>query len=115
MTRIIFALLILCTPALARDNGQYGNASPELRQWFRLQKSPKTGGLCCNEADGTFAEEQIRDGIYWTRFDKTNGEWIEVPSDVVIKAPNHNGAPVAWYYYQNGKVQICCYAPGGGV
>ena len=115
MIRIVLGLLVLCLPALARDNGQYNNVSPEVRQWFRAQKSPKTGGLCCNEADGTYAEEDIRNGEYWTRFELTNGEWILVPQDVVIKDPNRNGAPVAWWYFQNGKVQIRCYAPGGGV
>src|SRR5437588_12457262 len=66
MIRIMIALLVLCVSALARDNGQYNSTSPEVRQWFRAQKSPKTGGLCCNEADGTYAEEDIRDGLYWT-------------------------------------------------
>src|SRR5436189_5066054 len=102
MIRIVLALLFLCLPALARDNGQYNSVSPEVRQWFRAQKSPKTGGLCGNEADGAYAEEDIRDGRYWTRFELTKGEWIQVPEDVVIKDPNRNGAPVAWWYFQNG-------------
>src|ERR1700730_7397128 len=115
MTRTILAMFVLCVPALARDNGQYNSVSPEVRQWFRAQKSPKTGALCCNEADGAYAEEDIRNGVYWTRFELTKGEWIPVPPDVVIKDPNRNGAPVAWWYCQDGKVQIRCYAPGGGV
>ena len=114
-TRMALALLVLSVPALARDYGQYNNVSAEVRQWFRSQKSPKTGGLCCNEADGMYAEEQIREGVYWTRFELTHGEWIPVPPDVVLKGPNINGAPVAWWYFQDGKVQIRCYAPGGGV
>jgi hypothetical protein len=73
MTRTMLALFVLCVPALARDNGQYYSVSPEVRQWFRAQKSPKTGALCCNEADGTYAEEDIRNGVYWTRFDLTKG------------------------------------------
>jgi len=114
-TKIALALLVLSAPALARDYGQYNNVSAEVRQWFRSQKSPKTGGLCCNEADGIYAEEQIREGVYWTRFELTRGEWIRVPPEVVLKGPNINGAPVAWWYFQDGKVQIRCYAPGGGV
>jgi hypothetical protein len=108
-------LLVICVPALARDNGQYNNVSPEIRQRFRHQKSPKTGALCCEEADGTYAEEDIRAGVYWTRFEQTKGEWIAVPPDVVIKDPNRNGGPVAWWYFLDGEVQIRCYAPGGGV
>jgi hypothetical protein len=115
MIRTMLALLVVCVPALARDYGQYNNVSAEVRQWFRSQKSPKTGGLCCNEADGTYAEEDIRNGVYWTRFELTRGEWIAVPSDVVIHDPNRNGAPVVWWFFQDGKLQIRCYAPGGGV
>jgi hypothetical protein len=63
MTRALLVLCVLCVPALARDNGQYTNVSSEVREWFRTQKSPKTGGLCCNEADGTYAEEDIRNGV----------------------------------------------------
>jgi hypothetical protein len=37
-------------PAFARDDGQFNQVSPEARQWFRSQKSPKTGS--CNEVDG---------------------------------------------------------------
>jgi hypothetical protein len=114
MLRTMLALLVLCAPALARDNGQYENVSPDIRQWFRAQKSPRTGGLCCNEADGMYAEEEIRNGTYWTRFAITRGEWVPVPWDVVIKNPNRNGAPVVWWYFQDGKLQIRCYAPGGG-
>jgi hypothetical protein len=66
----------------------------------------------CNEADGTYAEEDIRNGVYWTRFELTKGEWIPVPADVLIKDPNRNGAPVAWWCFQDGKLQIRCYAPG---
>ena len=55
------------------------------------------------------------DGLCWTRFEQTKGDWVPVPADVVIKDPNRNGPPVAWWYYQDGKLQIRCYAPGGGV
>ena len=108
-------VLLLCLPALARDNGQYANVSPEVRQWFRAQKSPKTGALCCDEADGTFAEEDIRDGDYWTRFEQTKGAWMSVPKDVVIHQSNINGSPVVWWYYLNGVLQIRCYVPGPGL
>jgi hypothetical protein len=109
MTRTMLALLVLCVPALARDNGQYNSVSPEVRQWFRSQKSPKTGGLCCNEADGTYAEEDIRNGVYWTRFELTGGEWIAVPADVVIKALTETVLPSRGGI-QEGKLQIRCYA-----
>jgi hypothetical protein len=62
-------------------------------------------------SDGIYAEEDIRDGHYWTRFEKTNG----IPDEVVIRSPNPNGAPIAWWFYEGGNLKIRCYAPGGGV
>jgi hypothetical protein len=105
----------LFSQLFARDNGQWNDIDPKVRQWFREQKSPKTSGYCCNESDGTYAEEEIRDGHYWTRFEESNGNWIPVPDEVVIRDPNRNGAPVAWWYFEKGILQIRCYAPGGGV
>jgi hypothetical protein len=115
MFRIVSLLLVMCLPALARDNGQYNNVSTEIRQWFQDQKSPKTGGLCCSEADGNEAQEDIRNGHYWTTWPAVAPVWYPVPDDVVIKGPNKVGRPVVWTYWENGAVRIRCYSPGGGV
>jgi hypothetical protein len=115
MSRILLLLLVLCAPALARDNGQFNQAAPELRQWFRDQKSPKTGMICCNEADGAEAQEDIRDGHYWTTWPAVAPTWYPVPDDVVIKDPNKVGHPVVWIYFEQGAIKIRCYAPGGKV
>src|SRR4029078_5018876 len=86
MIHFVLAILTVCLPALARDNGQYENVTPDVRAWFRSQKSPKTGALCCNEADGLYAEEDIRDGHYWARWSGGNCE--PVPDEVVIHEAN---------------------------
>lgn len=106
--------------------GQYAQVDPALRYWFRNQTSPKNGQNCCSEADGIFAEEDIRKGHYWTRFtarrqdgSEMDSGWLQVPDDVVIHDPNRNGAPVAWYFYEYVgelvQLRIRCFAPGGGV
>ncbi len=104
---------------VARDNAQFAQADPQTRQWFRDQISPRTGVHCCDESDGVYAEEDIRDGHYWTRFPQSNGEWMQVPDEVVIKDPNRNGAPVVWWYadIDHGQriVKIRCYAVGSKV
>jgi hypothetical protein len=115
MVRVAVLLLLLCIPALARDNGQYSQAPPEIRQWFREQKSPKTGMICCSEADGSEAQEDIRNGHYWTTWPAVAPVWYQVPDEVVIKDPNKVGHPVVWTYYERGEVRIRCYAPGGKV
>ena len=115
MLRLLLPILVLCAPALARDNGQYSQVSPEIRQWFRDQKNPKTGMICCSEADGNEAQEDIRDGHYWTTWPAVAPVWYPVPDEVVIKGPNKIGRPVVWIYYERGQMKIRCFAPGGGV
>ena len=128
-------LFLVLTPAPSHGRelypGQYAQYPPEIREWFRSQKSPRTGISCCSEADGTYAEEEIREGHYWTRFtwrfcfahecqDLDSG-WMDVPDDVVIHDPNRHGAPVVWWTRASGteaataKVRIRCYVPGSGV
>ena len=118
----VLSLLMFMASGQARElhPGQYKDVPPKVQQWFRSQKIPGTTDSCCNEADGTYAEEEIRGAQYWTRFVTSGGvrvDWMPVPPDRVIN-PNINGSPVVWYYWDTGpsnKVQIRCYAPGGGV
>jgi hypothetical protein len=112
-------LLCLAAAALARNlDGRFAQLDPASRQWLRSQQSPKTGGNCCNEADGEYAEEDIRGGHFWTRWPRGNGKWHQVPDDVVIHDPNRNGAPVVWWYLETNsqtgehELKIRCYAPG---
>jgi hypothetical protein len=117
-------LALVCSAAFARWRPEYAAVDPIDREWFGSQRNPSTGITCCTEADGTFAEEDIRDGAYWTRFEykRRDGvnpeysvlsEWMEVPVETIIKdKPNRHGAPVVWWYYLDGNVGIRCYAPG---
>jgi len=108
---VVLILLALIVPALTHEDHTWDVAT---RQWFKSQKSPKTGQLCCDQNDGAEAEEDIRNGQYWARWPQ-HPTWILVPNDVVIRDPNRNGAPVVWWWWENGVMQIRCYAPGGGV
>lgn len=120
---VVVILIALLWPAFARDFGQWAEADPTIRNWFRSQKSPKTGILCCSEADGVYAEEDIRNGEYWVRFHifgTVPVDWMRVPPDVVINEPNRHGRAVVWWMAQfnNGKivnVEIRCFAPGAGI
>lgn len=103
----------------------YSDKPLSIRKWFRDQKSPKTGQVCCDEADGGQAQEEIRNGRYWVSFcivgDSKAGTcarssgWIEVPDDVIIRGPNLAGHPVVWSYFENGVAKIRCFAPGAGI
>jgi hypothetical protein len=113
---------------LGRQWAQANGLSNTEKQWFRDQLVPggaARGASCCSDADGTYAEEEIRNGRYWTRFqykkwDATisnyvdvSSDWMEVPPEVVLST-NHHGAPVVWWWIPGGKLVIRCYAPGSG-
>jgi hypothetical protein len=102
---------ILSTPALARDNGQFGNVSPEIRAWFKSVKS-HAGVPCCDIADGHRTDYDMRESRYWVPI---NDEWMMVPPEAVVDdAGNPTGDAVVWYSESNGNVYIRCFVPGGG-
>lgn len=109
---VVYLLACFVYAALAKDNGQWAQYSLKERQWFREQRQPGTLFPCCDEADGEQVEEDIRNGEYWVRSDKTAGLWVRVPPEVVIKGPNLFGRPVAWWRHTDGVPQVFCYAPG---
>lgn len=113
------AAMMTLVPVLARDNGQYDNVDPRVRQWFQTRKvpgGPNAGMICCNISDGVYAEEDIREGHYWTRFVTPAGPsgWLQVPDELVLPEGNPNGVPVVWFWLDSGHPVIRCFAPGAG-
>lgn len=106
--KFILILLLLGSPALARDDGRYAQSA--LKQWFDGLKSGK--GLCCSDADGTALSDvdwKTQGGTYQVRIDN---EWIDVPEDAVITEPNRAGRTMVWpIKYPNGTV-IRCFIAG---
>ncbi len=140
--------LFLPTALYAREQypGQYAQAPN--RDWFNRQQvpaGPMRGQSCCSNSDGVQAEEDIREGVYWARFDiamfNESGEpimqehvtWMPVPAEAVLKGPFRPPAPVqpvVWWagdwanigegkikHRENGQpvVHIRCFKPGAGV
>ena len=108
------ALSLLFFPGLAfpRDlDGKYEN-SP-LKWWFDSLASRR--GFCCSFADGQSVEDvdwDTKDGKYRVRLDS---QWIEVPPDALVTAPNKFGLAVVWPYKDyEGRTQIRCFIPGAG-
>ena len=105
--------LCLASPAWAHDPAHYPHLAKSTIDWLRSQKVPNAPHLsCCNERDGTEAEEDIRQGKYWARWHQFG--WRLVPDEVILRVPNLNGAPVVWWVIEHGTLRIRCYAPGGG-
>jgi hypothetical protein len=63
--------IVVCTPALARDNGQYEDVPENIRNWFKSVRSSQ-GIPCCNISDGHRTDYDMRDNKYWVPI---NGEW----------------------------------------
>lgn len=118
----VAAFFIFDVQAREQYAGQYDNVPPAVREWFKSQRQPGSGMPCCDISDGTYAEEDIRDGHYWVRFvyvhmrREFQQDWMIVPDNVIIREPNRYGAAVVWYQVSfDGQVSIRCYAPGAGI
>ena len=104
----------LSTVALSKAGPEWAqlNMSPQQKDWFKKQKVPGTGNLCCDDNDGQEVQEDIREGVYWILSAKTQGEWLPVPASAVITEPNKWGQPIAWFWHENGKLKVRCFSPG---
>ncbi len=111
----MLAVVSICAvslPAVATDQGQYGNVPDNIRSWFKSVMSPK-GVPCCDVADGHRTDYNMRADEYWVPID---GEWLPVPAEAIVyNAGNPVGEAVVWYTKYNGKAYIRCFVPGGGV
>ena len=57
MRGIIIALVLLASPASARDFGQWENQPPHVRAWFQKLMQPDLPTMsCCGEADAYWAD-----------------------------------------------------------
>lgn len=111
-------VLFYSLSANARDNGQYVNVNPEIKEWVKGLKNKKNEN-CCDTADGFPAE-----GYDWdTKNGKyrvfVKGKWLDVPEYTVLDGPNKLGVPMVWYWTfidYDGKehIMIRCFLPGAG-
>lgn len=103
-------------PGSAHWSGPTPAGAPDRAWWDSLHAS---GGNvpCCDIADGLKIEDVDWDAGgpnngYRVRF---NGQWIDVPPDAVVTAPNRFGAAVVWPYQDAaGQTRIRCFMPGAG-
>jgi len=94
----------------ARDRGQFGNSTPEMRAWFEGLRSGK--GPCCSDADGSAVSDvdwETHDGHYRVRIDD---QWVDVPDEAVITEPNRIGRTMVWPIRGYQGLSIRCFMPG---
>src|SRR5262249_5008331 len=104
----LLAVALLCvsfansSDILARDNGRFAGADPEIKAWFDKLASGR--GPCCSDADGYAVSDpdwESKAGHYRVRID---GQWIDVPDDAVITVPNRVGRTMVWPIRYPGPV-----------
>lgn len=93
MLRHIAVCLVLCsTAALASDNGQWADTSPQIRDWFQgLMQPDNPTSSCCGEADAVEADTfGQQDGRYVAVV--TDGKGLVAPGTRIV-IPN---AKIKW-------------------
>ena len=120
MLRIVILFMLVSLPALARDNGQWGNQPAYLRGWFQKLMQPDNPRMsCCGEADAFEADSFEVSGDEYVAI-ITNGKGV-IPEGTRIPVPNQKlkwdeGNPTGHgiiFIGSNG--QVFCYVTPGGV
>jgi hypothetical protein len=120
MLRIVVLFMLVSLPALARDNGQWGNQPAYLREWFQKLMQPDNPRMsCCGEADAFEADSFEVSGDEYVAI-ITNGKGV-IPEGTRIPVPNQKlkwdeGNPTGHgiiFIGSNG--QVFCYVTPGGV
>jgi len=120
MILVVLLMLLFSPPATARDNGQWANQPPAVRQWFQnLMRPDNPLASCCGEADAYEADSfEVSSDHYIAII--TNGKG-EIPEGRRIQVPNSkikwdNGNPTGHGIIFIGSFgDVLCYVPPGGV
>ena len=118
--------LVMCVPALARDNGQWEGGSAHVRQWFKQLMQPDNPHVsCCGEADAYYADSFEVEGDHYIaiitdeRDDAPFGRpHIDVGTRIPV--PNHKikwdeGNPTGHGVIFVGQPGVYCFVAPGGV
>jgi hypothetical protein len=143
MKTLLLAAVLLATPASARDQGQWGDTDPAVRQWFQSLMQPDNPYVsCCGESDAYFADS-YKVGSHGETIaivtDERPDSWVDnsgithsrphIPVGTQVIIPD---AKIKWdkgnpsghglifigasYVSTDGSVQnVYCYVPPGGV
>jgi len=118
--------LFLCLPAQARDNGQWEDQDPALREWYRSLKQPDVPSVsCCGEADSYFCDETFEKGhAVCVIADDRDDEKLKRPhveNGTRIPIPDHKlkwdqGNPTGrGVVFLSSAGYVWCYVRPGGV
>jgi hypothetical protein len=112
--------------ANARDQGQWENSDPRIKQWFETLMQPDNPGVrCCGEADGYYADkiEVVGDKVFAIITDTRPDEPLKrphVPPGTRIEVPAHKykfdkGNPVGHtVIFLSPNRDVYCYVQASG-
>jgi hypothetical protein len=120
------AALAMLLPAAARDNGQWVDSPPNIRQWFQSLMQPDNPSVsCCGEADAFEADTFEVEGDHYIAV-ITDGKGV-IPNGTRVAVPNRKlkwdaGNPTGHgiIFLRPETVQpnewtVYCYVAPGGV
>jgi hypothetical protein len=117
---VIAAVALVSLPAVARDNGQWGEHPAAVRQWFESLMQPDVKyASCCGEADAYEADDFEVNGDQYIAI-ITNGKGV-IPDGTRIWVPNQKmkwdaGNPTGHgIVFVGAGGQVYCYVSPGGV
>ena len=125
--RLCIALLalVMCAPALARDNGQWEGQSAHVRQWFKNLMQPDNPHVsCCGEADAYWADSFEVEGDRYVAIitdDRDMPGRPPIAAGTKLVVPNYKmkwdeGNPTGHgVIFVGTHGQIYCYIAPGGV
>jgi hypothetical protein len=103
------AAQLLVTLPSAADTA---NPDPNLREWFRSLRQPRSGMSCCDISDCRYVDYRFVDNHYDIRIEN---QWMTVPGEGVIHGKqNITGKAVACYTRSNpysDMITILCFVP----
>jgi hypothetical protein len=116
---LAFVVLALAVPAAARDNGQWANSPPNIREWFEGLRQPDHPRIsCCGEADAFEADTFEVEGDHYVAI-ITDGKGV-IENGTRIAVPNtkmkwDRGNPTGHgIIFIGDRGQIYCYVTPGG-
>jgi hypothetical protein len=116
----LFVALGIFSPVVslqAGDTGQNRQVSPEIKLWAGALTN-ETGIGCCTIANGLIPEEIEWDISANSYRVKVDGQWLFVPDEAIIKAPNRLGYAAVWFEidhdleFEEYTISIRCFLPG---
>ena len=120
---ILGAIALLCVfgvKALARDNGQYANVDPAVREWYRTrQLTPQAQERfpfksCCDAADVVRTQFRVDNKNGKDVWEWLDGQtWQRIPDDIIHYDESAPGGEAVLFAV--GGKPVCFFIPNGGI